>query len=181
MNCNNHYTGLGEVPVCDEALILPLQADTSGTWAFLTTFNGAYQYIQFEGTLNQNLVVPARLNENYTYVFRMYKPNGQILNDTYYCLKTIPMLPDVMYPAAGDPGGTNVISAGRKQFVATGGETTASYPDIMNAVQLVLFIEGSMRQEGSDTDDYSYNPTTGTVTFNSPLIEGQKITILFFK
>jgi hypothetical protein len=181
MNCNNHYTGLGEVPVCDEALILPLLADVGGTWAFLTTFNGAYQYVQFEATASQSLVIPARLNENYTYVFRLYRPNGAILNDTYYCLKTIPMLPDIMYPAAGDPGGTNVISAGRKQFVATDGQLAATFTDIINAVQLIVFIEGSMRQEGADADDYTYDAPSGTVTLNTALQAGQKITILYFK
>ena len=181
MTCNNHYTGLGEVPVCDEALILPLIADVSGTWAFLTTFNGAYQYIQFEATSGQSIVVPATMNENYTYVFRLYRPDGSILGDTYYCMKTVPLLPGMTLPGAGDPGGTSVISTGRKQFVATDGQLTAFYNELVGAVQVVVFIEGAIRQDGTEADEYTFDAISGTITFNTALIEGQKITLLYFK
>ena len=65
MNCNNHYTGLGEVPLCAEAVILPLIADTTGTWAFMSSFNGAYQYKQFQCTEGEPIdEVEAKISTN---------------------------------------------------------------------------------------------------------------------
>lgn len=174
----NHYTGLGEVPVTEEAVILPITADTTGTWAFMSSFNGAYQYVQFTCTAGQSIVVPAKLNENYTYTFRLYKPDATILNDTYYSMLTIPLLGVC---SDEDVSGGIIPKVGRKQLVATEGQTIAAYLDLVNATQVVVFIEGAILQEGAGDYEYTFNASAGTITFNTPLQEGQNITLLYFK
>lgn len=179
MNCNNHYTGLGEVPLCAEAVILPLIADTTGTWAFMSSFNGAYQYKQFQCTEGEPIIVPVSLNENYNYTFRLYKPNNSILNNTYYAMHTIPFLPDIDNPVTYE--NSIIQHTGKRQITATNEQASIMEASLINAKQIAVFVEGALRQAGTDTDEYSFTSITGTVTFNTPLIEGQKITILYFK
>ncbi|RYE25453.1 MAG: hypothetical protein EOP51_04000, partial [Sphingobacteriales bacterium] len=176
MNCINHYTGLGEVPVTEDAVLLPLTADTTGTWAFMSSFNGAYQYVQFQSIAGQSIVVPAKLNENYTYTFRLYKPDASILNDTYYSMLTVPMLDREINVHTGNAVNTKI---GRKQFVAADGQITVSYAELINAKQIVVFVEGAIMQEGIDAYSYTFNSTTGLVTFNTTLQAGQNITLLY--
>lgn len=178
MNCNNHYIGLGEVPVCSDASVLPLTADTTGTWAFMSSFNGAYQYTQFQCTAGQPIVVPIGLNEHYSYTFRLYKPNNTILNDAYYAMLTIPFLDSVEHNLSDND---TEFSTGKLQHTATEGQTAITYTALIHAKQVIVFVEGTLWQEGNALDQYSFLNTSGTVTFNIPLISGQKITILYFK
>lgn len=172
---------LGEIPVCSEAVVLPLEATDTGTWAFMTTFNGAYQYIQFCATAGQKIVVPARLNEDYTYTFKLYKPDNGILNDASYSAKTIPLLPDVDYvcPSASSDG--LPFTTGKIQFIATEEQTETSHVELTNAKQVVVFVEGGLRHEGSEDDEYIFSQQNATIMFNTPLIQEQKITIIYFK
>ena len=172
---------LGEIPVCSEAAVLPVIATETGTWAFMTTFNGAYQYIQFPATEGQKIVVPAKLNEDYTYRFKLYQPDNSLLNTDGYCAKTMPMLPDIDYvcPATGANG--LPFTTGKLQFVASEGQTEGSYTELAVAKQVAVFVEGGMRQEGTEDDEYSFDSLNAAIVFNTPLIEGQKITIIYFK
>lgn len=172
---------LGEIPVCSEAAVLPVIATETGTWAFMTTFNGAYQYIQFPATEGQKIVVPAKLNEDYTYRFKLYQPDNSLLNTDGYCAKTMPMLPGIDYvcPTADNNG--LPFTTGKIQFIATDGQTEGSYTELVNAKQVAVFVEGSMRQEGAEDDEYGFDSPAAKIVFNTPLIEGQKITIIYFK
>lgn len=178
MICETNYTGLGIVPVCNEAMSLPLIADATGTWAFMTTFNGAYHYTQFHLTSGQTIVIPARLNEDYTYVFKLYKPDNSIFNDTCYAVKTMPMLDGelTLTPADNTP-----ITTGKLQFTALPGQDSVSYLELINAKQVAVFIEGAIRQEGTAPEEYIFDKIPGIISFNSELQDGQKITILYFK
>lgn len=177
MTCSNHYTGLGEVPVCAEAAVLPLIADTTGTWAFMSSFNGAYQYAQFQCSAGQSIVVPVGLNEHFTYTFRLYKPDNTIFNDTYYAMLTVPFLNSTEHVLVD----TEPLAAGKLQHIATDNQYSISYTSLINARQIAIFVEGALWQEGNSSDEYIFNPTSGTITFNTALAEGQKITILYFK
>lgn len=172
---------LGEIPVCSEAVALPIVADETGTWAFMTSFNGAYQYIQFQATENEKIVVPAKLNEDYSYSFKLYKPDSSLLNEDGYYAKTISLLPDIDYvcPAVGDSNQS--FSIGKIQSIATSEQTELVNMELATANQLAVFVEGVMRQEGNDMDEYSFVKADAKVIFNSPLIEEQKITIIYFK
>lgn len=176
----NNITDLGLVPVCKEAAIIPLVADVAGTWAFMTSFNGAYQYVQFQVEEGATIVVPVRLNEDYTYVFKLYKPDNSILNDGSYTIKTTPMLPDVSYSYTL-PNDVGQTSTGRKQFIATNGQDMVSYIELVNAVQVVVFVEGAIVQSGTADEEYLFDSLTGIISWNQSLIEGQKVTILYFK
>lgn len=172
---------LGEIAVCSEAVILPLTADVTGLWAFVSHFNGAYQYRQFQATGGQPLTVPAHLNENYQYNIKLYKPDSSLFNDAVYQVKTIPMLPEVIYDCT-PTGETDLqITTGRKQFVA--GEEQAIFADgsFVNARQVMVFVEGALRQQGTGEDEYAFDSSTGTITFNTATIAEQKITILYIK
>jgi hypothetical protein len=173
---------LGEIPVCNEAVTLPLAADTTGEWTFVSNFNGAYQYLKFQATATQPLVVPVRLNEHYTYIIKLYKPGGDLFNDVHYCATTIPMLPDIEY-ACQPVEGTSItqLRTGRKQFTATDGQSTIGDNLFINAIQIVVFVEGALKQEGTGAEDYGFNAISGTITFNTALIEGQKITVIYFR
>ncbi len=171
---------LGSVPVCKEAVVIPITADVTGIWAFMTTFNGAYQYVQFNVEVGKTIVVPVRLNEDYTYTFKLYKPDNSILNDTSYSIKTTPLLPDVSYSYAYS-GDTGQIVTGQKQFEATDGQDMVSFIELVNAVQVVVFVEGAVVQSGNAHEEYLFDNITGVVSWNQPLIEGQKVTILYFK
>lgn len=179
MSANNSIN-LGEVPVCSEATILPLTATDTGTWAFMTTFNGAYQYIQFTVTAGEKLVVPAKLNEDYTYTFKLYKPDGVLLNEDGYYAKTIPLLPGIDYVCPSNENSVS-FSTGKIQFIATAEQTEAIYIELEGAGQVAVFVEGTMRHEGQATDEYVFTSVENKITFNTPLIEGQKVTILYFK
>jgi hypothetical protein len=173
---------LGEIPACDEAVILPLTANVTGGWTFISNFNGAYKYKQFQAVATQVIAVPVRLNEDYTYNFKLYKPDGSILNDTFYTIKTIPILPDVEYDCTPTDG-TDIssIKAGKKQFIAGEGQEAFSANAFKDATQMMVFVEGALRQEGDSEDEYVFDKDEGVITFNTPAIEGQKITILYFK
>jgi hypothetical protein len=181
MNCFNNTTALGEVPIMEEGTPLPLTADISGTWGFMTSFNGLYKYSLFQATVGQNIVVPLPLNEHYTYTFKLYKPDNSWFNDTCYNMMTVPMLPDIEYSCPVADAQLNSVKTGKKQFLATTGQTEIGNNVFINALQLVVFIEGAIRQEGNGTDEYHFNATTGAITFNEALIEGQKITVLYFR
>lgn len=172
---------LGEVPVCSEATLLPVVATVSGTWAFMTTFNGAYQYVQFSAGAGEKIVVPASLNENYTYTFKLYQPDNAVFNNTEYTAKTIPLLPGIDYvcPAVNDDG--SGFAAGKLQFIATEGQVNTTHIELADAKQIALFVEGVMWMEGPDEDNYTFDKLNASVAFGAPLTEGQKITIIYFK
>lgn len=176
----NNIIDIGLVPVCKEAVVLPIVADQSGTWAFMTTFNGSYQYLQFTLEEGNAIVVPTNLNEDYSYVFRLYKPDNSVLNEVSYKMVTTPLLSGTSY-SYSMPNGTGQVVTGRKQFVATNGQDMVSYIELVNAVQVVVFVEGAILQLGNEDEDYLFDNITGIVSWNQPLIEGQKITILYFK
>ncbi len=178
MSCNN-CINLGVVPATENAVILPLNATATGTWAWMSTFNGAYQYVQFLASAGLPIVVPVHLNEAYNYSFKLYKPDTTVLNDTAYCIETMPMLPDVLYEVPSASGGS--LLSGKLQLIASSGQTSFTNAALLNAKQVVLFIEGMIVQEGADADEYALNINTGTLLFNTPLTEGQRITILYFK
>lgn len=171
---------LGEIPVCSEAVALPIVATETGTWAFLTSFNNAYQYVQFSATAGQQLVVPARLNEDYTYHIRLYTPGNTMLHDGGYVAKTVPILPGAEYVYPNPEAGA-AISTGKIQFLAVEGQTEATHTELVNAKQVAVFIEGGMRHEGDGADEYQFNSLSATVTFNTPLTAQQKLTIIYFK
>lgn len=177
MECNIDVISLCNVPVCGEAVVLPLLADVTGTWAFMTAFNGAYVYKQFTATANQNIVVPVALNENYTYQFRLYKPDTSVFNNTAYSITTMPFALETQSIEYND----TLSVVGRKQYTASGGETFYTHLELVNAVSVEVFIEGVIRQEGDEIEDYHFNRATGTITYNTPLSEYQRITILYFK
>jgi hypothetical protein len=178
MICETNYTGLGIAPVCNEAVALPLIADATGTWAFMTTFNGAYHYSQFHATSGQTIVVPARLNEDYTYVFKLYKPDNSIFNETCYSIKTIPIADGELGLTVND---SVVVTTGKLQFTALPGQDSVSYLELVNAKQIAVFIEGAIRQEGTGEEEYMFDKIVGIISFNTELQSGQKITILYFK
>lgn len=177
----NNVINLGELPVCSEAVVLPVDATETGTWAFMTTFNGAYQYVQFTATAGQKIVVPAKLNEDYTYSFKLYQPDSSLFNDATYWMKTIPMLPDVEYvcPSVNSAGTT--FTTGKIQLIASDDQVEVTMLELLNADNVVVFVEGLMRYEGSEADEYVFSAIDGKVVFNTALTEGQKITILYFK
>lgn len=178
MSTNN--INLGELPVCSEAIGLPFNATATGTWAFMTTFNGAYQYVQFQAEEGEQIVVPAKLNEDYAYTFKLFQPDTTLYNDSSYTLKTLPMLPDIDYvcPATG---GSSSYTTGKLQYVADEGQTEIGNNNLLGVKQLAVFVEGAMLQEGIGDEDYQFDVVEQKIVFNTPLVAGQKITILYFK
>lgn len=172
---------LGDLPVCTEAVILPLMATETGTWAFMTTFNGAYQYVQFQAVENEPLVVPVKLNENYTYTFKLYRPDTSVFNDSSYSISTIPMLPEVDYVCPITSENEVSIITGKLQFIASDNQTEIVHLELQNVKDVAVFVEGAMMSEGQEIDEYILSSIQSKVIFNTPLIEGQKITILYFK
>lgn len=169
---------LGEIPMADEGIALPLVADTTGAWEFITNFNGAYQYVQFNANAGNKLIVPAKLNEYYTYSFKLYKPDTSLFNDTTYHLHTIPILPGVEYTGGI---GSATVKAGKIQFYATANQHQYSNDALIYAKQVAVFLEGIILQEGPENDEYTIDLSLGTISFNTPLSQTQKITILYIK
>lgn len=177
---NTTVTHLGDVPVCSVGFVLPLVASETGTWAFMTTFNRVYQYIQFQATEGQNIVVPAKLNENYTYTFKLFQPDNSLFSDNSYCMTTMPMLDGIDYLCPLFDGAIDT-TVGKLQLEAAYEQTVISSTELVGVKQVAVFVEGAMRQEGDGADEFTSNKVAGTITFNTPLIESQKITILYFK
>lgn len=80
---------LGGVPTGEGQTKLPLYATETGTWAFMTTFLGAYHYLQFPAIQGEQIVVPMNLNINHSYTFKLYMPDNSLFNDTSYNLVAI--------------------------------------------------------------------------------------------
>lgn len=169
---------LGEIPMAEEGVALPLTADSAGAWEFITNFNGAYQYVQFNASAGDKLVVPVKLNEYYTYSFKLYKPDTSLFHDAAYQMQTIPILPGVEYTGGA---GETTIKAGKLQFYAIDGQLIYSHTALIYAKQIAVFVEGMMLQEGSGHDEYQIDPEAGQITFNTQLIAAQKISILYIK
>ncbi|MBS1771528.1 MAG: hypothetical protein JST82_01620 [Bacteroidetes bacterium] len=174
----NDCQNIGVIPVSEVAIALPLTADVTGTWAFMTTFNGAYQYVQFTAEAGHHIVVPALLNEDWMYNFKLFKPDTSLFNDTSYCMTTIPLVTGIVYNAGND---TPQIAVGKLQYVATANQSSIAEDIFVDARQVAVFVEGIIMQEGNQPDGYLLNTATGAITFNSPLIEGQKIIVLYIK
>lgn len=87
---NNHYTGLCEVVAHKDYIILPVKSTHTGTWAFMSSFNGAYKYCKYEAKEGELMRIPVALQHNYVYSFRLYKPDAQIFEDTYFSMRTVP-------------------------------------------------------------------------------------------
>ena len=77
------------------------------------------------------------------------------------------------------PNNVGFIS-GKKMFIGQEDQTTYQNNDIKNAVQLLVFNESGILQEGDEYNQYEYNETTGTVSFGQS-VAGQSITIIYFK
>lgn len=116
---NNRYTGLGEVVAYKDYIILPIKATHTGTWAFMSSFNGAYQYCQYEAKEGELMRIQVALQHNYAYTFRLYKPDAQIFEDKYFSMITVP-------PTIGD-----TISAFFQHLIDTHVIDCASHDDIM--------------------------------------------------
>lgn len=174
----NTTINLGELPMAEEGIALPLTADSTGAWEFITNFNGAYQYVQFNAIAGDNLIVPVKLNEYYTYSFKLYKPNASLLNNAAYQVHTIPILPGVEYTGGV---GEVTIKAGKLQFYAIDNQQTYNHESLIYAKQIAVFVEGIIKQEGLAEDEYQVDLSNGTILFNTPLIASQKITILYIK
>lgn len=179
---NSNCISLGEVPASGEALVLPLTADATGTWSFMASFNGAYQYVQFPFTSGQVFTIPVRLNESYAYSIKLFRPDNSLFNDTAYCLTTYPLTVDTNWIYL-TPTGTfsNPLQIGRKQYTATEGQTVITDNILKTARQVTVFAEGTILTEGNEADGYTFSSTAGTVTFHTPLINEQRITIIWFK
>ncbi len=169
---------LGEVPMAEEGIALPLTADSTGAWEFITNFNGAYQYVQFNATAGDKIVVPAKLNEYYTYSFKLYKPDTSLYNNAVYQVHTIPILPGVVYTGGI---GEATINAGKLQFYALPNQQTYNHDSLIYAKQIAVFVEGVILQEGTAIDEYQVDLVSGTITFNTTLTASQKISILYIK
>lgn len=180
MNCTDNYTGIGEIPVCGDAVALPLLADATGTWSFISGFNSSYRHVLFAATAGLSIVVPIKLNEHYTYVFRLIRPDGTTLGDTAYTMRTLPMLPGNTYTLPV-PGTLEAVRTGRLQSTATAEQTELYDLALKGAEQLTLFVEGAMQQEGPGVEQYLFDAVTGIITFNQPLVAGQRITIIYYK
>lgn len=63
-------------------------------------------------------------------------------------------------------------------FEATEETTTYNDIDLINKNILYVVREHSFLYRGSDADDYEYDNTTGTITFNSAVFPGERISIL---
>lgn len=174
----NTTINLGEVPMAEDGIALPLTADSTGAWEFITNFNGAYQYVQFNATAGDNLIVPAKLNEYYTYSFKLYKPDTSLFNSACYQVQTVPILPGIEYTGGT---GESTIKAGKLQFYALDGQQTYTHNALIYAKQIAVFVEGLMLQEGNATDEYQVDLVTGQLNFNAPLLVSQKISILYIK
>lgn len=174
----NTIINLGEVPMAEEGISLPLTADSTGAWEFITNFNGAYQYVQFNATAGDTLIVPAKLNEYYTYTFKLYKPDTSLFNNASYQVQTIPILPGVEYTGGI---GESTIKAGKLQFYALDGQQIYNHTALIYAKQIAVFVEGVILQEGNADDEYQVDLALGELSFNNSLIAGQKISILYIK
>lgn len=166
------------MPMAEEGIALPLVADTTGAWEFIANFNGAYQYVQFNANAGNKLIVPAKLNEYYTYSFKLYKPDASLFNDATYQVHTIPILPGVEYTGGA---GSTTVKAGKIQFYATESQQLYSNDALIYAKQVAVFVEGIILQEGMEGDEYSIDLPQGTISFHTPLSQTQKITILYIK
>lgn len=169
---------LGEIPMAEEGIALPLIADSTGAWEFITNFNGAYQYVQFNATAGDKIVVPVKLNEYYTYSFKLYKPDTSLYNNAAYQVRTIPILPGVEYTGGI---GEATIKAGKLQFYALANQQTYNHDSLIYAKQIAVFVEGVILQEGTAIDEYQVDLVSGTITFNTTLTASQKISILYIK
>lgn len=127
------------------------------------------------------------------YVFRGLEPS------TYYDFKVYNVCPNGVFSAgvvatkstggsvSCGGGGGSIIIDGQIEFFATDGQTTYVDAALINATAVAVYIEGARKYIGTDPDQVQFDDTTGTVTFNDPLIgpptstPGQRVQIDVFR
>lgn len=84
-------------------------------------------------------------------------------------------------------GGGSIVIGGQIEFYATDGQTTYIDAALINATSVAVYIEGARKYVGAGAEDIEFDDTTGTITFNSPLIgpptsiPGQRVQIDVFR
>ena len=101
MKCCTNIENLGCFDSCNGIVTTDLIADVAGVWSMEIDYMGITKKVNFEVFASGPLVMPLggvlldsgiviltdKLNEDYEYIVRFYRPDGTLLNDTCYSFK----------------------------------------------------------------------------------------------
>ena len=73
---------------CSNDIMLPIQADETGSWKVQIEFNGTWIRLNTEVSQGEPISIPNVLNEFYVHTIRLLRSDGSLFNDTCYKLIT---------------------------------------------------------------------------------------------
>lgn len=92
MGCCNEITDLGCFTHCGDEYLLPINSDEPGVWRFELNFSGSVKRITAEFDATEKLAIPGPLNENYTYTFKVFRPDGSQFGTGCYAITIKPLV-----------------------------------------------------------------------------------------
>lgn len=73
---------------CDTGIPLGVTAPSDGEYVILLTGGLAARRFAFQMESGEEIVLPNEINNNFVFQMQIFAPNGDLLNDTCYILKT---------------------------------------------------------------------------------------------
>ena len=154
---------------CRSILTLYLQAGETATYSWEYEFNGLWRGGTIEVTTGDNIVLPYVFNEYYIHLIKIYKANGDLLNDTCYKLDTT-KLPGNYTTATPEDNNTLEVTITDESGQGAGSFTV----DAINGRTVKYII--------ADPQVYTGFTQTGnqiTMTNGVTYYDGQKILLVF--
>ena len=90
--CCNVVTSLGCFDSCAEAFDTGLLADASGEWNIYAEFAGSAVKMTVALEEGDAIIFPNKLNEDYTHVLKIIRPNGTLYQGKCYSITTFTTL-----------------------------------------------------------------------------------------
>jgi len=91
MPCCEEITDLGCFTSCDETLEFPsLIADVSGAWKMEAEFAGSVLTVPITAVATEAIEVENVFNEDYTVIFKLFKPDGSQFGGVCYSFTVRP-------------------------------------------------------------------------------------------
>lgn len=88
MKCCTNIVNIGCFDSCTPNITTGLTSDAIGIWKIEIDYMGITKKIEIDITAPATITIPNNFNEDYEYIFRVYRPDGTLFNNTCYSFKT---------------------------------------------------------------------------------------------
>lgn len=175
--CGDEVSGLAFSNVSNTGLTLKWTAAPTSIRTIVSfRTNNAPTWLYPNSTDPDNHVTGNYIEGVPGYAFRGLQPS------TFYDFRVVNVCPNGVLSAGaiatqsttgsgGSGGGSGPIMIDdHVEFFATDGQTTYVNAQMINAPLVAVYIDGARRYSGAGAEDIEFDNTTGTITFNTPLV-----------